>query len=67
MYFESQEKNKEDKNRSITPWWDTISDMELKRQEILPLQFYYDDIDIKILHYATSSNVLRANYPTLQV
>lgn len=37
--------------------WDSISDMELKRQEILPLQFYYDDIDIKILHYATSGNL----------
>ena len=37
--------------------WDSISDIELKRQEILPLQFYYDDIDIKILHYATSGNL----------
>ena len=37
--------------------WDSISDIELKRQEILPLQFYYDDIDIKILHYATSGKL----------
>jgi len=35
--------------------WDSISDLELKRQEILPLQFYYDHMDIKILHYATST------------
>ncbi len=36
--------------------WDSISDMELKRQEILPLQFYYENIDVRILHFATVSN-----------
>ncbi len=47
--------------------WDSISDMELKRQEILPLQFYYDDIDIKILHYATINNLIRPISQALQV
>lgn len=47
--------------------WDSISDLELKRQEIPPLQFYYDDIDIEILHYAISNSQFKPNHPALQI
>lgn len=51
MYFESQEKNKEDKNRSITPWWvvmESNHSLRSYQERVLPLNQRPKQITLQI-------------------